>query len=56
MFIEPLVESAVARQAPDIHLRLGQVTIEDASEGVTNGEEFQMRLRGITPGSASFRR
>ena len=29
------------------------VTIEEATQWVTNVEEFKMRLRGITPGSAS---
>jgi twitching motility protein PilT len=32
------------------------VTVEEALRWVTNVEEFKMRLRGITPGSASFRR
>jgi twitching motility protein PilT len=32
------------------------VTVEEAVRWVTNVEEFKMRLRGITPGSASFRR
>lgn len=34
----------------------GIVTVEEALRWVTNVEEFKMRLRGITPGSASFRR
>jgi len=29
------------------------VTIEEATKWVTNVEEFKMRLRGITPGSAA---
>jgi Tfp pilus assembly ATPase PilU len=29
-----------------------KVTIEEAIRWVTNVEEFKMRLRGITPGSA----
>ncbi len=32
------------------------VSVEEALRWVTNVEEFKMRLRGITPGSASFRR
>lgn len=32
------------------------VTVDEAVRWVTNVEEFKMRLRGITPGSASFRR
>lgn len=32
------------------------VTVDEALRWVTNIEEFKMRLRGITPGSASFRR
>ncbi len=31
---------------------MGIVTIEEALRWVTNVEEFKMRLRGITPGSA----
>lgn len=34
----------------------GTVTVDEALHWVTNVEEFKMRLRGITPGSASFRR
>jgi twitching motility protein PilT len=34
----------------------GAVSVEEAANWVTNVEEFQMRLRGITPGSHSFRR
>ncbi len=34
----------------------GAVTETEAARWVTNVEEFRMRLRGITPGSASFRR
>ena len=37
-------------------LRLCQqnlVTVEEAVNWVTNVEEFKMRLRGITPGSAA---
>ena len=30
-----------------------QVTVEEATQWVTNVEEFKMRLRGITPGSAT---
>ena len=30
-----------------------QVTVEEATQWVTNVEEFKMRLRGITPGSAA---
>jgi twitching motility protein PilT len=30
-----------------------QVTVEEATKWVTNVEEFKMRLRGITPGSAA---
>jgi twitching motility protein PilT len=33
--------------------RQGLVTVEDALQWVTNVEEFKMRLRGITPGSAA---
>jgi hypothetical protein len=29
------------------------VTVEEAAKWVTNVEEFKMRLRGITPGSAA---
>jgi twitching motility protein PilT len=36
--------------------RSGAVTVEEASNWVTNIDEFKMRLAGITPGSASFRR
>jgi len=36
--------------------RSGAVTVEEASNWVTNVDEFKMRLSGITPGSASFRR
>jgi len=36
--------------------RNGVVTVEEASNWVTNVDEFKMRLSGITPGSASFRR
>jgi len=32
------------------------VSVDEALRWVTNVEEFKMRLRGITPGSASFRR
>jgi twitching motility protein PilT len=32
------------------------VTVDEAVRWVTNVEEFKMRLRGITPGSSSFRR
>jgi len=34
----------------------GTVTVDEAVRWVTNVEEFKMRLRGITPGSSSFRR
>jgi len=34
----------------------GTVSVDEAVRWVTNVEEFKMRLRGITPGSASFRR
>jgi twitching motility protein PilT len=33
--------------------QLGLVTVEEALKWVTNVEEFKMRLRGITPGSAA---
>jgi twitching motility protein PilT len=36
--------------------RSGAVSVEEASNWVTNIDEFKMRLAGITPGSASFRR
>ncbi len=36
--------------------RTGAVTVEEAAKWVTNVDEFKMRLAGITPGSASFRR
>ncbi|MEO6223155.1 MAG: PilT/PilU family type 4a pilus ATPase [Vicinamibacterales bacterium] len=36
--------------------RSGAVSVDEASNWVTNVDEFKMRLAGITPGSASFRR
>jgi len=36
--------------------RSGVVSVDEAANWVTNVDEFKMRLSGITPGSASFRR
>ena len=36
--------------------KTGAVSVEEASNWVTNVDEFKMRLAGITPGSAAFRR
>jgi twitching motility protein PilT len=37
-------------------VKSGAVSVEEACSWVTNVDEFKMRLAGITPGSASFRR
>ena len=36
------------------HCQAGLVSVEEAMRWVTNVEEFGMRLRGITTGSAGF--
>ena len=37
-------------------VRSGSVSVEEAEDWVTNIDEFKMRLAGITPGSAAFRK
>ena len=37
-------------------VRNGSVSVEEAEDWVTNIDEFKMRLAGITPGSAAFRK